>query len=84
MGSAGRKRPKQLGRKLKAIRDRFNYSFAEMAEQLSDQDVLVLRTDVSRFEKGEREPNLIILLRYARLAGTTMEVLVDDKLIMQL
>ena len=30
------------------------------------------------FERGICEPDLIVLLRYARLAGCTMEDLVDD------
>lgn len=29
---------------------------------------------------GEREPSLIVLLRYARLAGVSMDVLADDGL----
>ena len=35
---------------------------------------------VSNYELGTREPDLIIVLRYARLAGVPMEMLVDDKL----
>jgi transcriptional regulator with XRE-family HTH domain len=37
-------------------------------------------TVVSSYESGRREPDLIILLRYARLARVPMETLVDDKL----
>jgi transcriptional regulator with XRE-family HTH domain len=33
---------------------------------------------VSNYEKGSREPDLLILLRYARLTGAPMENLVDD------
>ena len=51
-----------------------------MAEGLSDEQVKVLRTDVSRYEKGLREPSLIILLRYARLACISLETLVDDEI----
>ena len=35
---------------------------------------------ISRFEQGKREPSLIILLEYARIAGVPMELLVDDEL----
>jgi transcriptional regulator with XRE-family HTH domain len=80
MGSAGRMKPKKLGQKLKAIRNQFDYSFTQMAEQLSDKKVTILRTDVSRYEKGIREPSLIILLRYARLVGITLDVLADDEI----
>jgi hypothetical protein len=32
------------------------------------------------FELGEREPSLIVLLRYARAAGVSTDVLIDDEL----
>jgi len=35
---------------------------------------------VSNFELGTREPDLIVVLKYARLAKVPMEILVDDKL----
>jgi transcriptional regulator with XRE-family HTH domain len=34
---------------------------------------------ISRFEQGKREPSLLVLLAYARIAEVSMEVLVDDK-----
>jgi hypothetical protein len=37
-------------------------------------------TVISAYEHGTREPNLLTLLRYARLAKVSMDVLVDDKL----
>jgi len=43
-------------------------------------DLKASYTSVSGFERGKREPDLIVLLRYARLAKVPMEVLVDDKL----
>lgn len=80
MGSAGRVKPEKLGQKLLSIRQSFGYSFSQMAEQLSDDKIVVLRTDVSRFEKGLREPSLIVLLRYARLVDISLDVLADDDL----
>jgi DNA-binding XRE family transcriptional regulator len=77
MGTA-RVKPAKLAAKLASIREKFDFSLSQMATALSDQTVKVRRQDVSRFEKGEREPNLIILLRYAILAKTAMENLVDD------
>lgn len=79
MGSASRVKPKNLGKKLLAIRNQFEYSFSQMAERLSDEKIIVLRTDVSRYEKGIREPSLIVLLRYSRLVGITIDVLADDE-----
>jgi len=76
MGNARRK-PKRLARKLLAIRQQMEVSQTEMARLL---DLKQTYTVVSSYESGRREPDLIILLRYARLARASMETLVDDKL----
>lgn len=80
MGSASRAKPEKLGEKLLAIRNQFALSFTQMAERLSDEKIVVLRTDVSRYEKGLREPSLLILLRYAKLGKTTIDALADDSI----
>lgn len=79
MGTS-RLRPAKLGEKLLEIRRRSDNSLSQMAAMLSDDAVKIRRQDVSRFERGEREPNLIILLRYARSAHIPIEVLIDDNL----
>jgi hypothetical protein len=51
----------------------------EQLEQLgfvSDLD----RADVSDFERGRRDPDLLTLLSYGRLANVYLDVLVDDEL----
>ena len=78
MGSASRNRPEFLAAKLLEIRQKLNMSQSEIANRLSDEKIEIKRTDVTRYETGIREPSLVILLRYARLAGVTMETLVDD------
>ena len=72
-----RQKPKRLARKLLAIRDRLDVSQTEMARLL---ELKKTYTVVSSYESGRREPDLIILLRYARLARVPMETLADDKL----
>ena len=52
-------------------------SQTEMARAL---ELKVHYSAVSNYELGTREPDLIIVLRYARLAGLPMEILVDDGL----
>jgi transcriptional regulator with XRE-family HTH domain len=37
-------------------------------------------TRISEYEIGRREPNLMLLLQYARAAGVTVESLIDDHL----
>lgn len=80
MGRAKRMRPARLGEKLLAIRRYFDCSLAEMSEKLSNEDFVVSRTAISQYELNHNEPSLPILLRYARLAGISMDVLADDKM----
>jgi transcriptional regulator with XRE-family HTH domain len=35
---------------------------------------------ISQYESGQREPPLKVLLQYARAAGLTVEMLIDDDL----
>jgi transcriptional regulator with XRE-family HTH domain len=77
VGRTRRNRPKKLGRKLLAIRNRLGLSQTEMCKALG---LKVHYSAVSNFELGTREPDLIIVLKYARLAKAPMENLVDDKL----
>jgi hypothetical protein len=41
---------------------------------------LIVYNQLSRYETGDREPPLRILLEYARVAGVCLDVLVDDDL----
>ena len=77
MGHSPRERPKHLGRKLLKIRQRLGMSQTEMCKALN---LKVNYSAVSNYELGTREPPLLVLLRYARLAGTIVDVLIDDKL----
>jgi hypothetical protein len=45
-----------------------------------DAEEMIVPGQISEFETGKREPSLPLLLRYARLAGVWMDVLVDDEL----
>jgi hypothetical protein len=40
----------------------------------------LIREELSAFERGIRQPSLGVLLEYARVAGTGVEVLIDDEL----
>jgi transcriptional regulator with XRE-family HTH domain len=40
---------------------------------------LTTQSKISEFEAGKRDPSLLILLEYSRLAGVHMEDLADDK-----
>ena len=73
----GRRKPKKLARKLLTIRQRLGVSQTEMAKLLKLE---ISYTAVSAYELGNREPDLLTLLNYARLVGVSMETLVDDKI----
>ena len=78
MGSTARPKPKHLGRKLRTIRtDILGLSQTEMSKRLG---LKVDYSAVSQYELGTREPPLPTLLKYARLAGISTDVLIDDKL----
>ena len=77
MGRSRRNKPLMLSHKLLAIRRRLRMSQTEMARALG---LTVHYSAVSNFELGTREPDLLVVLRYARLAGVPMEVIVDDNL----
>jgi len=77
MGKPPREKPKRLGRKLLAIRNQLGVSQTEMAKFLKLKKTY---TVISSYERGTGEPNLLILLRYARLAHVSTDVLIDDKL----
>jgi len=78
MGSA-RERPARLAEKLLQIRLALGISQGEMLRRLG-ADEKSDRYYVSNYETGKREPSLMILLEYARLANVLMEVLADDNL----
>jgi transcriptional regulator with XRE-family HTH domain len=77
VGNVPREKPKRLARKLLAIRKGLGASQTEMAKLLRLKKTY---TVVSSYERGTGEPNLLILLRYARLARVSTDVLIDDKL----
>lgn len=69
----------RLGGKLLRIREALGVSQSEMLKRLGFDDALFY-TRISDYELGNREPPLPVLLRYARLAGVSTDVLIDDEL----
>jgi transcriptional regulator with XRE-family HTH domain len=80
MGKTRRTQPKKLASKLKKIRRRLDWSQEQMANRLRKVEKTIYPGLISRFEQGKAEPSLIVLLEYSRIAGVSMESLVDDKL----
>ena len=80
MGRSYRSRPKKLGAKLKLIRTRLGLTQPQMIEKLNVKDEPLRPASISGYEKNLREPPLMVLLRYARIAGISTDVLIDDKM----
>src|ERR1043165_9558425 len=78
MGHA-RRRPARLAEKLLQVRTALGLSQTEMHRRLGvDEEIPYTR--ISDYELDKSEPTLMVLLRYARLAGVPTEVLIDDDL----
>jgi transcriptional regulator with XRE-family HTH domain len=79
MGTARRPQPKYLPAKLLNIRQSLGLTQEQMAARLEHLKPPPQPGQISRFEQGKREPSLLILLEYARMAGISIDVLADDK-----
>ena len=79
MGKRARRKPERLAEKLVQIRAALGLSQSEMLKRLEVEDQIDY-TAISKYELGRNEPSLIILLQYARAAGVSTDVLIDDEL----
>ena len=79
MGRKPREKPERLAYKLVQIRNALGLSQSEMLSRLGGEERVPLK-NISKYELGQREPSLLTLLEYARVAGVHMEALVDDSL----
>ena len=78
MGKRARRKPERLAEKLLRIREALGVSQGEMLRRLEVEDQIDY-TAISKYELGRNEPSLIILLQYARVAGVSTDVLIDDR-----
>jgi len=71
-----------MAEKLKQVRTSLGLSQREISIRLEFQDarIRVARSTVSNYELGKREPPLLVLYAYTKLANVSMEVLIDDAL----
>ncbi len=76
MVSRRRPSPRKLADKLAQLRNDLGLSQSEIAAKLGVEN----RASISGYERGDREPPLPVLLAYARLAGVSVESIIDDKL----
>jgi transcriptional regulator with XRE-family HTH domain len=79
MGRGSREIPGKLGEKLTKIRKYLGVSQDGLVRQFGLSERLT-RNEISKYERGVREPALVVLLKYARAAEVNVEVLMDDDL----
>lgn len=79
MGRASRPRPQRLASKLLQIRTALGLSQNGLIKRLGFGEDLT-QDYISAYERGIREPPLLVLLQYARMSNVLVEVLIDDEL----
>ena len=79
MGKASRSvyAPKRLGEKLLLIRQGLGLTQEEMLKRFEKFPTLQ-QSVISAYERGDREPPLLVLLAYARIARIYVDILLDD------
>ena len=77
MGTCKRVRPQRLPEKLFAVREWLGASQPTLARLIGFG---ISSGRISEFESGRREPNLLVLLSYARAVGISTDTLIDDSL----
>ena len=75
MGNAKGGRPRRLPEKLFAVREKLVASQNEMARLVG---LGMSGARISEYERGIREPNLTVLLAYAKAAEISTDDLIDD------
>ncbi len=78
MGRGKRYQPKRLAEKLTEIRNRLELNQVQIFNRLGETESNLYASHISSYERGTREPPLDVLLRYSRIAGVPVEVLIDD------
>jgi transcriptional regulator with XRE-family HTH domain len=78
---SARPKPDRLAEKLRQIRHSLGYTLEEMANALKGvKKSPPSKGHILRFEAGEREPSLLVLLEYSRVVRCPLELIVDDDL----
>jgi len=77
MGKKARPKPKRLAEKLFRIREALGLSQSEIFRRLDVEEFSVVKR-ISDYETEKSEPPLPVLLKYARVAGVCVDVLIDD------
>ncbi len=80
MGATKRIKPQRLAEKLKKVRLDLGLTLEMLGEKLSNKEITIYRGTIHNYETGNREPPLLVLYQYSKLANVCLEVFVDDKI----
>jgi len=85
MGRQRRPRPRRLATKLRQIRTSLGLTQEQMFERLGNTGTSLRSGHIGEFETDRREPNLLVILAYARVISTTgggefLEAMLDDNM----
>jgi transcriptional regulator with XRE-family HTH domain len=82
MGHRRRPQPKKLKSKLRGVRASLGITQEEMANLLkrNNAESSLHSGYIADYESGKREPSLLALLAYAKIAQISTDVLINDKL----
>lgn len=72
--------PKKLGKKMRQIRESLGMSQRQIVDALNYKATPLRASQISQYENGQREPTMMLVLAYAKLAGISTDVLIDDKM----
>ena len=70
--------PKKLPAKLLAIRETLGMSQRQLVDALNYKATPLRASQISQYENGQREPTMMLVLAYAKLAKLSTDVLIDD------
>lgn len=79
MGRRARHIPERLPEKLIQIRNSLGLTQQEMLKLLALPDE-ILQTSISQYERGQIEPPIFVLLRYAEVSNVWLEAILRDNL----
>jgi transcriptional regulator with XRE-family HTH domain len=79
MGRGKQDNPKRIAEKLRDIRLKLDLTQEAMFNALADQGANIHPGYISLYEIGQRVPGLLVILAYARIAGISTDILIDDK-----
>ena len=78
MAKRARQKQEHLPKKLLRIRRALGLSQIQLVKFMGIDETIAYHR-ISEYESGRRQPSLLVLLAYARVAGVHMEEIINDR-----